>query len=451
MNRMPLIMALILTLPVFAPAQVPAPAQARPTMSLSLEKAVEIALAPQGATRRQLAAELIRQADAQKRTALSAVLPNIDGSWTMQSFTRNLAAFGLSITPQPGIPFSIPTFAGPVETYDWRVTAGWNLLDWSAWQRYRASKSRLDAASAEEKTARNQTTAMVISAYASAQRAEQMVATAESNIVLARRVLKLALSQKDAGMATGIDVTRAEVQLAQENSRHIFALQERDRARLDLLRILNLGLDTEVELSDPLLYRPIEPPPAAQALAQARDSRPEMKSQLARDRAGQLNSGAAKYARLPSVQGFGDYGVIGTSPGTGLPTRVVGLRVNIPLWDGGRRDAQRAEAASLLRQEEIRGRDLRQQIELEVRSSIDMLRTADAQVRAASETATLAEKEVEQAERRFREGVASSIEIADAQARLSRAREAKVTAIYQHRAARAEYGLAVGDVARAIE
>jgi outer membrane protein len=164
-----------------------------------------------------------------------------------------------------------------------------------------------------------------------------------------------------------------------------------------------------------------------------------------------LNSDAAKYARLPSVQAYGDYGVIGTSPGTGLPTRVAGLRVNIPLWDGGRRDAQRAEAASLLRQEEIRGRDLRQQVELEVRSSIDMLRTADAQVHAASELAALAEKEVEQAERRFREGVASSIEIADAQARLSRARESKVTAIYQHRAARAEYGLAVGDVARAIE
>ncbi len=451
MNRIPHILALILTLPVFALAQAPAPAQARPTLSLSLEKAVEIALAPQGSTRRQLAAELIRQAEAQKRTALSAVLPNVDGSWAMSSFTRNLEAFGLSTTPQPGVPFSIPAFVGPVSTYDWRATANWNLLDWSAWQRYRASKSRLDAASTEEKTARNQTTAMVIRAYASAQRAEQMVATAESNIVLARRILKLAFNQKDAGMATGIDVTRAEVQLAQENSRRIFALQERDRARLDLLRVLNLGLDTDIELSDPLLYRPVEPPSIDQAISQARESRPELKSQLARERSGQLNSTAAKYARLPSVQGFGDYGTIGTSPGSGLPTRVAGLRVNIPLWDGGRRDAQRAEAASLLRQEEIHGRDLRQQVELEVRSSIDTLRTADAQVQAASETSTLAEKEVEQAERRFREGVASSIEIADAQARLSRAREAKVTAIYLHRAARAEFGLAVGDVARAIE
>jgi outer membrane protein TolC len=432
-----------------APAQTPEPS--RVPVSLTLDKAVEIALAPQGAIRRQMAAELVRQAEAQKRTALSAVLPNLDGSWTYSSFTRNLAAFGIAASPQLGIPLVIPRFVGPVDTYDWRATAGWNLLDWSAWQRYRASKARLDAVSAEEKAARNQTTALVIRAYSAAQRAEQMVATAESNIALAERVLRLARSQKEAGMATGLDVTRAEVQLAQEKSRQIYAAQERDRSRLELLRLLNMGLDLTIELADPLLYKPVEAPEAGAAVARARQERPEMKSQLARERAGQLNSNAAAMSRLPSVQAFGDYGTIGTSAGTGLPTRVVGLRVNIPVWDGGRRDAQRAEAGSLLRQEELRGRDLRQLIEFEVRTSIDMLRTADAQVRAANETAALAEKEVEQAERRFREGVATSVEIADAQARLGRAREARVTAIYQHRAARAELSLAVGDTSGAIQ
>lgn len=420
-------------------------------VSLTLEKAVDIALAPQGAVRRQMAAELVRQAEAQKRTALSAVLPNIDGSWTYSSFTRNLAAFGISAAPQAGVPFAIPRFVGPVETYDWRATAGWNLLDWSAWQRYKASKMRLEAAFGDENATKNHVTAQVIRAYSAAQRAHQMVATAETNTALAERVLRLARSQKDAGMATGLDVTRAEVQVAQEKSRLIFAQQERDRSRLELLRLLNMGLDITIELADPLTYRPLDAPAPAQALVQARQNRPEMKSQLARERAGELNSSAARLSRVPSVQGFGDYGTIGTSAGTGLPTRVVGLRVNIPVWDGGRRDAQRAEAGSLLRQEMLRGRDLRQQIEFEVRTAIDTLRTADAQVHAASETAALAEKELEQAERRFREGVATSVEIADAQARLGRAREAKVTAIYQHRAARAELSLAVGDAAGAIQ
>ena len=448
MREMIAALAVIAALPVAA-GQTPEPAS--PAVGLTLEKAVEIALAPQGAIRRQLAAELVRQAEAQRRTALSAVLPNVDGSWTYTSFTRNLAAFGLSTTPQMGMPMAIPRFVGPVETYDWRAAAGWNLLDWSAWQRYRASRARLDAASAEEKAVRNQTTGLVIRGYTAAQRAEQMVETAETNIALAERVLRLARSQKDAGMATGLDVTRAEAVLAQEKSRRIAAMQERDRSRLELLRLLNMGLDVAIELADPLVYKPLEAPEAGAAVVQARQNRPEMTSQLARERAGELNSNAAKMSRLPSVQGFGDYGTIGTSAGTGLPTRVVGLRVNIPIWDGGRRDAQRAEAGSVLRQEMLRGRDLRQQIEFEVRMSIDMLRTADAQVKAASETAALAEKEVEQAERRFREGVATSVEIADAQARLGRAREGKVTAIYQHRAARAELSLAVGDTAGAIQ
>lgn len=424
---------------------------ASPVMPLSLGKAVEIALAPKGAVRRQLAAELIRQSEAQSKIAFSAVLPNVDGSWTMNSFTRNLAAFGLSNAPQPGIPLVIPRFVGPVATYDWRASAGWNLLDWSAWQRYRASRARVQAASAEEMAVRNQTTALVIRAYSAAQRAKQMVETAESNTALASRIVRLARNQKEAGMATGLDVTRAEAQLAQENSRLIYAHQERDRTQLELLRVLNLGLDTTLELTDPLVFTPVPMPAAAEALVAASQARPELKAQAARERAGQLNSSAAKLARLPSAQGFGEYGTIGTSAGSGLPTRVVGIRVNIPLWDGGRRDAQRAEAASLVRQDEIRGRDIKQQIELEVRSSIDMLRTADAQVGATSAVAALAEKEVEQAERRFREGVATSVEIADAQARLSRAREAKVTAVYQHRVARAELSLAMGDVTGAIQ
>lgn len=443
--------AAVLLVPMCSMGQELSGESPNPPLSLSLEKATEIALAPKGAVRRQLAAELIRQSEAQRRIALSTVLPNADGSWTMTSFTRNLAAFGLSSAPQPGIPISIPSFVGPVQTYDWRATAAWNLLDWAAWQRYRASKARVEAASADEMAVRNQTTATVIRAYTATQRARQMVETAEANIALARRIVQLARNQKEAGMATGLDVTRAEAQLAQENSRLIFAQQEQDRMQLELLRILNLGLNTTLELTDPLVYTPETAPTAAEALAAAKQSRPELRAQASRERAGSLNNSAAKLARLPSAQGFGEYGTIGTSLGAGLPTRVVGIRVNIPLWDGGRRDAQRAEAASLLRQEEIRGRDVRQQVELEVRSSINLLKTADAQVRASTEVAALAEREVEQAERRFREGVASSVEIADAQARLSRAREAKVTAIYQHRVARAELGMAIGDAARAIQ
>ena len=82
--------------------------------------------------------------------------------------------------------------------------------------------------------------------------------------------------------------------------------------------------------------------------------------------------------------GFANYGSIGTGLDNALPTRTYGLSLRVPVFDGGRRDAQRAENMSLLRQEGIRTRDLEQQVKLDVRLAADALRSADAQVKVAA-------------------------------------------------------------------
>ena len=63
---------------------------------------------------------------------------------------------------------------------------------------------------------------------------------------------------------------------------------------------------------------------------------------------------------------FGDYGSIGTGFDSALPTRTYGVSVRVPMFDGGRRDARRAESASQYRAEKIRTSDLKEQIELDV-------------------------------------------------------------------------------------
>ncbi|HRJ22072.1 MAG TPA: TolC family protein, partial [Bryobacteraceae bacterium] len=155
---------------------------------------------------------------------------------------------------------------------------------------------------------------------------------------------------------------------------------------------------------------------------------------------------AAKRERLPSVQAFGDYGTIGTTFTSGLPTRSVGVRVNLPVFDGGRRDARRAESASLARQEDLRTHDVEQQVEMEVRLAAEALRLAGAQVQTALEALTLAEQELAHAERRYEAGVAPALEVVDAQTRVSRAREQKVAALYRHRSARVEVSVATGEL-----
>ena len=71
--------------------------------------------------------------------------------------------------------------------------------------------------------------------------------------------------------------------------------------------------------------------------------------------------------------------------------------MRIPIFDGGRREARRAESASQARAEKVKTNDLKEQIELDVRLALDALQSAEEQVKVAKEGLELAENEMTQA------------------------------------------------------
>jgi outer membrane protein TolC len=423
--------------------------EARPKLALGFHRAIEIALAEEGNTKVRLAADAERAARARQAQAFSVFLPNVDAAWSARDFTQDLKSVGLDFSQlPPTLGLVIPEFAGPVSTYDLRATATQTVFDFGAIRRWQSAGLQTKAIRLDSEQARLQVAALTGKAYLNAARARTAVATAEANVALAERLFKLATEEKAAGTATGLDVTRAQVELAAQKQRLIAAREDDETSRLNLLRAMNLDWDIDFTLTDGLRYQPVEIPAERAAVELALANRPDLKAEATRERASRYSYDAARFQRLPSVMGFGDYGTIGSEPTALRPTRSVGVSVKLPLFDGGRRDALRAEAASQLRSEEIRHHDLRQQAELEVRTSIAALRSADEQAKVALEALTLAEKELEQAERRARAGVATSLEVTDAQTRLSAARENRDTAVYRQRAAWIDVATALGDRSR---
>lgn len=413
-------------------------------LRLSLREAVEMAVAPGGAARLELARAAARAAEARKRQALAPLLPNVDGGYTFRSFTNNLASFGIRFPAVPGL--ALPAFVGPIHVQDTRATASQSLFDLAAIRRWQAAEAQARAAAADSEEARLKTRTAVAKAYLNAVRAEATLEAARANVALAERILRLASSQKAAGTGTGIEVTRAAAVLEQERQKMIAAEEDRAAARLALLRAMNADLGAELELTDRMVYEPAEIPAPEKALEAARELRPELKAQAERERAARLSASAAKWERLPAARAFGDYGAIGSAGSVYLPTRSVGVQVTVPLWDGGRRDARRDEARAQQRAEEIRTRDTAKQVELEIRLALEALKSAEGQVAAARAVFEQAERELEQAERRVAAGVATPLEVTEAQARLARAREAVVAAAFRQKAARIELGEAVGNL-----
>jgi outer membrane protein TolC len=407
-------------------------------------------VSPEGNTKIQLSDEALKQAQAKSAQARAALLPDLEASLTGRDQTANLAAMGIHISvPIPG--FQFPTFVGPFTTMDARATVTQSVFDFSSIKRFQASKVGISAARSDVDSTEEQVAAQVARAYLAAVRADADVESAQSDVTLAEAVLKQAENQKAAGTGTGIEITRAKVQLANDRQRLLVAGNQRTSARLQLLRVMGLRLDTELALTDKLAYVPVDAVTMEQARAQALKERPDLKAQQEREANARMSASATKMERLPTVAAFGDYGSIGTGFDNALPTRTYGVSLRVPVFDGGRRDARRAESASQYRSEKVRTNDLKEQIELDVRLALDGLDSAEQQVKVAKEGLDLSENELAQARRRVDAGVAIGVEVTDAQTRLERARDNQTAALYNYNVARIDLAQSMGKVRSMVQ
>jgi outer membrane protein TolC len=432
---------------IFAFLAVPAAAQKLP---LSMKQAVEIAVEPDGNVRLQLAAEAIRQAESQSGQAMAALLPQVEAGVTRDNRVVNLEAFGVKFGI-PGTPLQTPSRVGPFDVFDARASGSQTIFSLSAIRRYQASRAGVRAARGEGDSVRDQVMAQVAKTYLAALRAEARLEAAKANVELAGTLLRLAESQKAAGTGTGIDITRARVQLSNEQQLSLVAANDRTRAHLELLRAMDLGLETILELTDRLGFHEIEEIAPVQALENALQARWDWKAQQEREAVAEKSYSAVKWERLPTLAAFGDYGTIGSAIDDNFPTRTYGVRLRVPVFDGARMDYRRSEAGSQLRQEKIRTAELRTRIEMEIRLALDGLRSAREQAAVAAEGLKLAQSELEQAQRRFSAGVTSSVEVTDAQNRLARARDNRIAALFGYESARLDFGQAVGTIRAMIQ
>ena len=138
-------------------------------VELSLKRAVQLAVSPEGNTRVQLSAEAVKQAESRTGQARAALLPDLSAAFSDQNMTRSLTAMGLQFNiPIPG--FHFPTFVGPFSTMDARVSASQSVFDFSSIRRFQASKVGVSAARSDVNGSAEQVAAQVARAYLAAVR-----------------------------------------------------------------------------------------------------------------------------------------------------------------------------------------------------------------------------------------------------------------------------------------
>ncbi|HXM38402.1 MAG TPA: TolC family protein [Gemmatimonadales bacterium] len=418
----------------------PLSAQAPPALRLSFAEAVRQVTGEAPPPAVAIAGFRADAASARVRQTRAALLPNlsVSGIWANRDF--NSKAQGISF---PGV----PTVIGPFNSYDGRVRVTQTLFDLSSLGRLSAARGQVSAAAAERSAVVENAAQNVAVAYLRAARAQAVVAARLADSVLAADLVTLAAAQQQAGVSAAIDLTRAKTQLAEAAGRLIVATNQLERAKIDLVRALGLDPATPIALVDTLradLGAADLPVGRDAAVAQAVAARPDLAAEQAREAAARQAASAISAERLPRLELEADYGLSGVRPPDAIGTRQIAVQVTLPILDGFRREGRLAEQQATVRESQVRGRDLRQQVAADVDAALIDLRSAAAQQTVAAERLELARQEVSQARQRFKAGVAGNIEVINAQETLLRARDADLDARFAAAAARIALARSVG-------
>jgi outer membrane protein TolC len=182
------------------------------------------------------------------------------------------------------------------------------------------------------------------------------------------------------------------------------------------------------------------------AVEAAMASRADLKSAIARADAAALARKSAQSNALPSLHLDADYGLIGNNVSTAGSTYTVAAALHVPVFQGGETKGKVQQAEADLQRREAELADLKAGVSFEISAALLDLQTAAAAVEVAKSTSTLAADELQQAQDRFRAGIASSIELSQAQDSVASASDQLISSVYAHNMAKAFLARAMGVV-----
>ncbi len=377
-------------------------------------------------------------AESQRDNARAGLLPQLGAAVSQTRQTTNPATLGFEF---PGL----PSLIGPYSVFDARLKLSQAVLDFAQHSELAGAGFAVEAARAQAEQSREQIAAQVALSYIQVLAGEQAVEAARADLVLAEDLLTLARDQREAGVASGVDVARAQTAVAQDR----YALSEAEtaiaRSRLQLQRAAVLPMDAPLQLGGHLQVSDAAVPGAAQALEEAKAHRAELAAIDAALKQADAELHAAQRRRWPKLALFADYGQSSKTPVRAEEdTYRYGASLELPIYSGGALRAGEDAARLKLEQQRERAEDLRQQVEQDVRLALATVQNTAEQVKAATATRDLASRELELARDRFLNGVANNVDVVSAQASLTRARSQHIAALAAYQQARVNLAAAQG-------
>lgn len=332
----------------------------------------------------------VQQALARLSQARAPLLPQIDGTVSGARQTRDLRSSGIVLGAGPHI--------GPFNSFDARGKITQTIFDAGAFERLRAAKAgeRLSASQLEK--AREDALALVATMYIQAQRAQQYAGLTKVFLKRDRKALELAQVSYKQGTGSLLELKKAQSDHAQSRYAHRAALADAVQKRLDVAAALRIGPEVPVIFEEDN-YRSV----LVTMVADQDSIVPDVQVALDQLKEQKAQASAARADYLPRITAMADYGRSGEVPDNASNTYTIGVQANIPIWEGGSKQAAVAEAKARVKEagavlEDAELHNAAQVIEAKenIAQARMLIMAKNAQLSAAGEQMSVALKRLEQ-------------------------------------------------------
>ena len=412
-------------------------------ITLTLEKSISLALSQNPSylasqERVGAAASRVRQAAAQFFPSLDAIgTTNLDRKVFTLEFPSLIPGgrpqrLALDFTKNYQFTFnmSVPLYTGG------RLTAG-----------YKQARYGLLASQESVRQTNHETVFSVKQAFFNYLVASELVKVTEESLTLAENTLKNVKNMYEVGIASRLDLLRAEVRAANQKPPLIQARNAVKLAEAGLKTVLGLDVSQPVEIVGELTYRPVEADPEA-SLSTALASRPELNLVNYQKMIAEEMRKIAFADALPTVAVVGNYNYwsnyLKFNNVSWENFYSFNLILNVPIFKGFRTPAQVAEAKAAIREIEQTRKGLTDAVKFEVESALLNLNQARESLLSQEKNIEQALEGVRVSDLNYNEGLATILDVNAAQIALSEARINRLRAVYEYEIALAMLDKATG-------
>lgn len=407
-----------------AAALFPALASAQTPQMLTLDQAEQTAI--QNHPQIQAATALAAAADAQRREVRAAYYPNATGSIT-GSEADDTNRIGAGVLNAPRI---FPKFAQGFEVNQLLTDFG------RTYQLVKSANLHEQAQQENVVTSRADVLLQVDRSYYGVLRAQALLRVAQQTVderqLVSNQVTQLAANQ----LKSQLDVTFANVDLAQAQLLLIQSQNNVQTSYAELTRALGFADQRTYELAEPT-SPPGPPTDLTGLIQQAVMNRPELVSGRLEISSAQSFVTAERNLWFPSITAVGAAGliplhVVTTAAGLNEQYAAAGFNVNIPIFNGHLFGALRNEAFARFTAQQQNNRDLLDRIVRDVTQAWNDANSGYQRLSVVQQLVNQATLALNLAQSRYQLGLSSIVEFTQAQLNLTQAQIEQVNATYDY-------------------